>query len=190
MSKFKNLFNFFRLTDFNFSSHFNGTGNDLLPVPEEVIAIEKMVKKIETESRKPTTSTSTTALTTTTSATPLTTTTSATALTTTAAEDLLNGNDTSVAKSLDKSQNTKSLITLETDHLIGLLPSKSETKLPRSLVVNVDANFSPFRKAEVQKDGLPIPKMKIFLPKNSDTSDDGSSDTSSDEGEHSPMKAS
>ena len=156
-----------------------------MPVPEEVIAIGKMVKKIETESRKPTTSTSTTALTTTTA---LTATTSATALTTTA-EDLLNGNDTTVPKSLDKSQNTKSLISIETDQLIGLLPSKSETKLPRSLVVNVDANFSPFRKAEVQKDGLPIPKMKIFLPKHSDSSDDGSSDTSSDEGENSPMKA-
>lgn len=66
--------------------------------------------------------------------------------------------------------------------------------LPNRLIrsaVNIDANFSPFKKqngATESSDSLP--KMKIFLPKNSssDEDDDGSSSNSSEE--NIPLKVS
>ena len=172
---------FFRNSDFNFSSHFascnSNNESDLLPVPEEVIPIRKLVENIEfgktrksgqlNGAEKP-------------------------------EQSLIGDTESDVTFSTPAAKSSSNLLALsdplsgltDPDPLTGLLPAKSEPKITTTrtnLLVNVD--FSPFRKSEVRNGSNP-PKMKIFLPKNSDSSDDGSaSDSSVEEEEKSPLKS-
>lgn len=50
-------------------------------------------------------------------------------------------------------------------------------------LVDIDSSFTPFKKKGAASGGAELPKMKIFLPQQGDTSSDNEDDTSSEEGE-------
>ncbi len=142
-------------------------------MPEEVIPIRKLVEKIESDKTQKTEQSE-------------------------KSVQSLNETGSDVTFSTPTAKSSSNLLTLsdpltglaDPDPLAGLLPAKSDPKIRTTrtnLLVNVD--FSPFRKSEVRNGSNP-PKMKIFLPKNSDSSDDGSaSDSSVEVEENCPLKS-
>lgn len=139
-------------TDFNFSNHF--THSNLLPVPEEVIPIQKLIEQMEKpkhtkEEYNPDQT----------------------------VEQLAAVSQAEEKKSLSRSSKSLSQVG---EQSLKLLPAKSEPRivsLSKSNVVNmdlVDSTFSPF-KLKNGKAAENLPKMKIFLPKNSDDESSGSS---------------
>ena len=92
-------------------------------------------------------------------------------------------------KSLSRA--SKSLVHVDQDHVNGLLAAKSESKITSGRnrkLLSVDASFSPFRRTDQRNgsDPLNLPKMTIFLPKHSESSDEESS--TDEEKENSPLK--
>jgi hypothetical protein len=153
-------------------------------VPEEVIAIEKLVKKIEkknetkSEHLKNGTKIS------------LELPNGESNISENESSDLLLKTNENTVPAKKMARNSKSLIDVDQEHRNGLLAAKSESKILSGgrKFVNIDANFSPFKKLEPPNgsDPVDLPKMKIFLPKNSDSSDD---DGSSSEEETDPLSA-
>jgi hypothetical protein len=142
-------------------------------VPEEVIAIEKLVKKIEkkneteNEPQKSGTEIS------------LELPNGESNISENESSDLLLKTNENTIPAKKMARNSKSLIDVDQEHRNGLLAAKSESKILSGgrKFVNIDANFSPFKKLEPPNgsDPVDLPKMKIFLPKNSDSSDDDGS---------------
>ena len=172
----------FSSTDFNFTSHFSGHNTGQLPVPEEVIPIEKLVEKIETEAKK-TVQKSECEIENETSNVDSDKLEDESSKLLTYGQTFFPHDDSSIpVKGMARA--SKSLVHVDRDHANGILAAKSESKIPvdRKLI-NVDASFSPFRRADTRNGSDPtnLPKMKIFLPKHSESSDDGTSSSSSDE---------
>ncbi len=142
-------------------------------MPEEVIAIEKLVikieKKNETENEPQKSGTEIS----------LELPNGESNISENESSDLLLKTSENTVPAKKMARNSKSLIHVDQEHRNGLLAAKSESKILSGgrKFVNIDANFSPFKKLEPPNgsDSVDLPKMKIFLPKNSDSSDDDGS---------------